>query len=108
MLTDEQRQLAVESQNLGISNWYGELESNKMEYIQSDTYANDTDDLRRETMKSIQDKYSLESSVAGESRPGIMNIPVEEIDQGYFNPNDFNEYDEDEGGDNFNENDYDD
>ena len=90
VMTPEERLLAVQKQNYGISNWYQAAAQENQDYINSDEYKNATDQERIEYINEIKQSNTVETDV-------LSNMGLNNPDINFQKPNkpdgpDYDEY----------------
>tara|TARA_Y100001937_G_C6972778_1_gene264088 strand:+ start:79 stop:633 length:555 start_codon:yes stop_codon:yes gene_type:complete len=112
IMTPEERLLAVQKQNYGISNWYQAAAQENQDYIDSDEYKQATEQERIEMLNEIQQTNTVETDVLGEyglDKPDIkFQKKVVDDNVGEYDQNNFNDGDDDNDLDGFDRNTIDD
>lgn len=96
IMTPEERLLAVQKQNYGISNWYQAAAQENQEYVDSDEYKDATEQERIEVINDIQQSNSVETDVLGEfglNKPDIRFQKPGKTDDADYDEHSFNDGD---------------
>ena len=111
-MTPEERLLAVQKQNYGISNWYQAAAQENQDYIDSDEYKQATEQERIEMLNEIQQSNTVDTDVLGEyglDKPDIkFQKKVVDDNVGEYDQNNFNDGDDENDLDGFDRNTIDD
>ena len=96
IMTPEERLLAVQKQNYGISNWYQAAAQENQEYVDSEEYKQATEQERIEVINEIHQSNSLETDVLGEyglNKPDVKFQKPEKTDVADYDEYSFNDGD---------------
>uniref|UniRef100_A0A6C0CX62 Uncharacterized protein n=1 Tax=viral metagenome TaxID=1070528 RepID=A0A6C0CX62_9ZZZZ len=96
IMTPEERLLAVQKQNYGISNWYQAAAQENQDYIDSNEYKEATEQERLEIINEIQQSNSVETDVLGEyglNKPDVRLHKPKKTDDADYDEYSFNDGD---------------